>query len=341
MQTKRIVSLSLTALGMVLLILDAQSALHSAQEGVEICLKTIIPSLFPLFFLSAMINSLLCGISSPLLRPLSKIYHIPEGAESLLLLGLLGGYPVGATAVYSAFRACVIRKEQAQRMLSFCNNAGPAFIFGMVSVLFDSKNICWALWGIQIASALLVAMLLPYEKSEKAVISAPQSITPTDALQTALRNIGSVCGWVILFRILYAFCNRWFLWLLPNDLQVLICGLLELSNGCISLTAISHPALRFILTSVFLSFGGICVGMQTASATGSLSTKSYWQGKLMQTSLSLLLAGILQYSLFPDDPVQPSLLLYLPGLSILSYPILKKAVDFTKVMGYNERKSLR
>lgn len=325
---------------MVLMILDTEMAFYSANEGVDICLRTIIPSLFPFFFLSGIINSALIGTNSPLLRPLSALCRIPAGAESLMILGLIGGYPVGASAVYAAYSSGSIKRKSAQRMLSFSNNAGPAFIFGILSPLFENKLSIWVLWSIHICSAITVSMLLPAEKTENCTQTSSHTISITQALQLAMRNTATVCGWVVLFRIVIGFLNRWFLWLIPKQWQVLLCGLLELSNGCISLSLISSDGLRFVVASVLLAFGGICVAMQTTSVIGDLSAKSYWFGKAMQTALSLLFAGIAQNFLFPKSAIYFPFILYIPGVLTLTYPILKKTVAFPKNMRYNREKSL-
>ncbi len=340
MQLKKALSLSVTAITMVLMILDTEMAFYSAKEGVDICLGTIIPSLFPFFFLSGIINSALIGTNSPLLRPISTLCRIPAGAESLMILGLIGGYPVGASTVYAAYTAGSIKRNSAQRMLAFCNNAGPAFLFGILSPLFENKLALWALWGIHIGSAITVSILLPAGKSEECTKSSHHSITITQALPLAIRNTATVCGWVVLFRIVIGFLDRWFLWLFPNEWQVLLCGFLELSNGCISLSLISADGLRFVAASVLLAFGGICVAMQTTSVIGELSPKSYWFGKSMQTALSLLFAGITQNFLFPESAIRFPFILYLPGVLALTYPILKKTVAFPKNMRYNREKSL-
>lgn len=338
---KRMFSFCIAALSMVVLILDAETALISASEGIEICIKTVIPSLFPFFFLSVIINQALAGMRSPILRPLTRLCGLQEGTESVLLLGLLGGYPVGAASVILAYSSGNIGLAQAQRMLSFCNNAGPAFIFGMMSALFDNKAVCWAIWGIHILSAVAVGAIMPRIESKNCILPPKAPITVTQALKQAVSNISVVCGWIVVFRIVYGFCSRWFLWLLPENVQVFLCGILELANGCISLSTISDAGIRFMMATVFLSFGGICVGMQTASVIGQLSVKTYWQGKLMQTAITLLFAEIMRHFLFPEEALRMEILLCLPGIVVLLYPIIKKAVAFPKIMRYNRENSLR
>ena len=275
---------------MLILILDAKTALSGAQQGVALCLKTVIPSLFPFFVLSILLTSSLLGSRLPLLRPLGRLCGMAEGAESLLIPAFLGGYPVGAQSVAEAFRSGQLSKPQAERMLAFCNNAGPAFLFGMAGSLFPRKWMAWALWGIHIAGAVFTALAIPGGSGKTVSIPKKAPLSPSAALSTAVKVMASVCGWVMLFRVLLAFLSRWLLWMLPAAVQVAVTGMLELSNGCCELMAISDIPVRFCICAGILAFGGLCVTMQTVSVTAGLSLRLYFLGKALQTVFSLALA---------------------------------------------------
>ncbi len=230
----------------------------------------------------------------PLLRPLGRLCGIKAGAESLLLVGMLGGYPTGAQCVAQAYRSGTLRQQDAQRMLAFCNLAGPSFLFGIVAAKFSSGYAPWALWSIHIVSAILVSVMMPEKAGGSALLQPGKPMAISEAVQQSLRIMAGVCGWIVLFRIIIAFLNRWVLWLLPIPVQVGITGLLELSNGCCDLDRITNAGLRFIISAGMLSFGGVCVTMQTASVTRGLSLKPYLAGKLLQMLCSILLAALLQ-----------------------------------------------
>lgn len=290
---------SFTAL--LLLILDTKTALTGAESAIQLCLRTVIPSLFPFFVVSTLLTHTLSGRAIPMLSPLCALLGVPRGSESLLLVGLLGGYPVGAQCVANAYEAGSISNADAKRLLGFCNNAGPAFLFGMAGSLFSSPAITWTLWLIHIGSALAVGALLPRQSSQEGTIMPQKNVSLPFALRQAVKSMAEVCGWVTMFRVVIAFCDRWFLWLLPETIRVLLIGLLELSNGCVSLTAISQPGMRFILCALFLAVGGVCVGMQTVSVTNRLGTGMYFPGKLLQGIFSLAAAIALQPILFPPN----------------------------------------
>lgn len=286
------------ALGMLMLILDSKTALQGAQNGIDLCMRTVIPSLFPFFLLSIVLTNAFLGSPLTWLRPLGKLCGIPEGAESILISAFLGGYPVGAQAIATAYRSGQLSKADAERMLAFCSNAGPAFLFGMVSSMFPEKGMAWLLWGIHVISAILVAAGMPGKSENRVRMEENAPVTLPSALHRAMIIMAAVCGWVILFRVVIAFLQRWLLWLLPMTAQVAVTGLLELSNGCCELWKIPDVHVRLLVCSGILSFGGLCVTMQTVSVTTGLSLKQYFVGKGMQTVLSFLLTGSVLYGIW-------------------------------------------
>lgn len=287
MRKREIISGICAATGIMILILDGKTALSGAQEGIELCLKTVIPSLFPFFVLSIFLTGMLTGTSILMLMPLGKLFSLPPWASSLLIPAFLGGYPVGAQCVAQGFRSGNLSRDHAQRMLSFCSNAGPSFLFGMVGSMFPNRWYAWALWGIHICSACLVSMVFPCHNVPGAMRRG-KTETLSSSMGSAVSVMLQVCGWVILFRVCIAFLDRWLLWLLPDPVRVALIGLLELSNGCCELMAVENVPLRFVLCSGMLACGGLCVTMQTASVTAGLSLKYYAVGKGLQTLFSIL-----------------------------------------------------
>lgn len=314
------------ALSMAVLILDGKTALEGARNGIELCLETVIPSLFPFFVLSILMTSAFSGMSPTVLRPLGRLCRIPKGFESILISGFLGGYPVGAQCISQAYQCGNLEKDEAQHLLTFCNNAGPAFLFGMVSSLFPDRWMIWALWGIHIISAVLCAVILPGGSGKSTAITSVQDVTLSTALSAAVRVMASVCGWVVIFRVIISFLKRWCLWIFPTNVQTALIGFLELSNGCSELLFVEDISLRFLICSCILAFGGLCVTMQTLSVIGTLSPSSYFLGKCLQTIFSLLISVGILYRI------------WLPFAAVLGFSCLisKKGVAFKRTLMYND-----
>lgn len=317
----------LAACLLLLLMLNTQIAAVGAQDGVKLCIQVIIPSLFPFFFLTGYLIPMLTNISFPGFRWLCNKLNIPSGCEGLLILGLIGGYPVGAQAINSAFQAEKLQKAQAHRLMGFCSNAGPAFIFGVTGALFPSPAVPWILWAIHIISALLTGVILPKVQHAHAGSTDSAEITMLQAFRKSLTVTASVCGWVILFKVILSILFHT-LHLQNGFAKVILSGLFELSGGCIALNEISSLPLRFLLISALLSFGGICVFMQTASVTAECGTGLYLHGKLIQvlvsTMLSLTLVLLRDVHSFPFGAIISIYLIGTIGITVLRKVCRKK-----------------
>ena len=130
MRRGNIPPLMIGSLGMILLIFDGKAAVSGVKDGLELCIQTLIPSLFPFFVLSSLVTGALSGVSVAPLRWLSRFCRMPDGADSLLLVGILGGYPVGAGNIAAEYHNGRLLLTDARRLSIFCNNAGPSFLFG-------------------------------------------------------------------------------------------------------------------------------------------------------------------------------------------------------------------
>ena len=276
--------------GMLVIILDGQTAINSVRDALSMCLNTLIPSLFPFFILSSLVTASLAGRPIEPLRSVCNFCRIRIGSESLLAVGILGGYPVGAANIVTELKQGRLSNEEAQRMAVFCNNAGPSFIFGILGPLFPNTMWVILLWLIQITSSVLTGHVLPGGSSNQMIPGYAKDVTISDSLSRGIRSMSLVCGWVILFRMILAFLGRWILWILPETLQILITGLLELSNGCLALSALQDDFVRFLLAGMMLSLGGICVWMQTQAVFPELNLSRYIVGRMIHSSICFILS---------------------------------------------------
>lgn len=287
----------IATLSMAALILDAQTALDSAKEAIDLCISVLIPSLFPFFICSYLLTSAASG-GLRIMKPLCLLLRIPSGSEAILAVGLLGGYPAGAQAIATACSTGALDRNCGRRMLAFCNNAGPAFFFGIGMQIFRDVRICLICWLIHISGALLVGILTPGDHHSPHLPIEATPITLTLALQKALRTMAAVCGWVVIMRIFMGLLEHWLLWRLSPAVGSILCGILELSSGCCSLIENSDIGVAFILFSAYTAFGGICVWLQTLSVTANhIHIAAYLPGKITHTAISILFAWPLQFFL--------------------------------------------
>lgn len=314
-KSKLFVNLGLICLT-IIIIIDSNTAINAAKNGIELCIQSVIPSLFPMIFLTGLlINSLsFKGLSANTV---------------IFILGAISGYPIGAQLVQEQYASKRLNKDDATRLLSVCNNAGPGFIFGITGILFARKMIPLILWLLQIFTAFAIYLCLHRHKSAKYTAAIHSRINGKEQLRKAITSTAMICGWVILFRILIAIIKTRYTSGIPLGFQTAISGALELTNGCLDLLQIQEESTRFLYCCAFLPFGGLCVMMQTASVISGLPFKVYIIGKVAQTSLCLI-SGIILRSIIYHTEFSFVPLLILVSILMISLIYLRRKINVAK-----------
>lgn len=119
---------------MVLFVVFPVSVSSGAKEGITLWFYTVIPSLLPfMIFSTFMIKK---NITRPIGRVsgpfLCRIFSMPVSCVYPAVIGFLSGYPVGAKVAGQMYLHGEIEKNEAQYLLSFCNNASPMFLISYV-----------------------------------------------------------------------------------------------------------------------------------------------------------------------------------------------------------------
>ncbi len=286
----------------LLLLTCGNTAAQGVRDGISLCLASVIPALFPFFVAAQLLTSLgaaevLGRAAGPLFR---RLFGIDSAGAAAFLLGLLGGYPVGAKTTGSLVWQGLLSPEDGARLLAFCNNAGPAFILGIVGngVFHSSRAGVW-LYLLHAASATAVGLLLcraggatkppavPRTAPAVPTKKPPASLAAAfiEAVQSGVHAMAGVCGFVIFFLVLLRLVEG-----ALGSLPPLAAGFLELTNGILRLT----PDRRgFITAAGLLGWGGLSVHGQTAAVlSGSgISLQRYLPAKALQGALSAVLAA--------------------------------------------------
>ena len=283
----------------VWLLWEAEALRGAAREGLALCAGSVIPALFPFLAASSLLLKLGFGdaLAGPL-APLMGLYRLPGEAAGALVLGLAGGYPVGARTAAELYAQGALTRDEAERLLTFCNNANPAFLLSGLGlgVLGSVRAGLW-LWLIHVLSALVTGLVLARKpgrqgggrslprKGAAAEGSFPELLV--GAVQGALGAILGICAFVELFYVLGLPLRR-----LPAPWGAGLAGAVELFSASAGLPA-GRPG--FILAAGLAGFGGLSVLCQTAAvlAPQGLSPAPCFRGKLLQGALSAALAAAL------------------------------------------------
>lgn len=278
---------------MALLLVRSAVAGEAVRRGLTLCARSVIPALFPYFVVSGLFTSLgfAEGVGRRLAPVTEHLFGVGGAGASALFLGLLGGYPVGGRTAGQLYRAGRLEKDEAQRLLAFCNNAGPSFILGVVGLgCFQSLRAGVLLYVIHALSAVLVGVL--QKKKGRPRRSAPRPLSPPEKILPAfIRSVQDsagamvrICGFVVFALVVQALLAE-----LTGITHPAALGFIELTGGVVRLG--SSPS-DFVWAATLLGWGGLSVHGQTAAvlAGTGLRMDRYFLGKLLQAAVSAVLA---------------------------------------------------
>ena len=251
-------------------VFSAQAA-EGARQSLRVCAATLAPSLLPFFVLSNLLSALGLAdlLAGSLGRAMARLFRVSPAGAQAFLLGLSGGYPLGASAVADLRREGLASRQEAERLLAFCNNSGPAFIIGAAGGVFQSPRAGLLLYAAHVLAAVTVGVMFRGSGSwDETCAAAPPAREPvpfgkalTGAVTRAVGSVMTVCGYVVLFGALLGLIEPYLT--LPPTAHALALGFLELGSGVAAMAGLAPGPFTLAATALILGWGGLSVHCQT------------------------------------------------------------------------------
>ena len=342
------------------LVISPGEAINGAKDGLALCFNVIVPSLFPFFVLSSLVVDL--GLAAYLGRAMEglmrPLFRVSGSCAAAVALGFIGGYPVGARTALQLYEQGLCSKTEAERLLAFCNNSGPAFILGVVGAgVFGDSRVGLLLYLTHALASLLVGLLFRfYGGWERRRACAPrpkpiQTVTLpaafTGAVSRALQSTLNICAFVVFFAVVLRLLSAY--GALSGAAALLslagfegewarrqVAGLLELSSGVASLQGGAGLAGRVSMAAFMLGWAGLSVHCQVLSflVDSGLSARVYLAGKLCHGLIAAALTWGLT-RLFPlSAPVADYLVEQTESIAALDFSTALAASTLAALAGW-------
>jgi len=283
MRTKKVLpvlcTLGIALLGMGILA-DSTAVAQGIRDGLGVCGNVLVPSLFPFMALAGYVSRTDFArlLSLPLAPVTTRVFKLPAELGAVVLLSLVGGYPVGARMISDLLAEGRIQRKTAQRMLCFCVNSGPSFLVSAVGVgMLMDRRAGVILLGSQILATLLVGAVVSLRAKEPPGMKPRAAKTGgTAAFVSAVSGASSsmlvMCAFAVLFSaglsllrssgVVEALAEA--LSLREAVVSAVLGGLLEVTSGCLNAVKVGGlPGFGLLCAAV--SFGGLSVICQVMS----------------------------------------------------------------------------
>lgn len=252
-----------------LLLLFGKECCSGAVSGIKLCLEVLVPSIFPFTVLSVFTAE--SGLSEAMGRVTGKacgaLFNVSGRLSAVMIMSMLGGYPVGARGIAALRKRGAISLIEAQKAAYIAVGAGPGFLINFVgSGLLRCREIGACMLIAQVISVIILGNLnrIVFRNSRdynsdtqlKATV-LPFSDALTESVISSTYAMLELSGTVIVFSALLGIIKA-----LTGTVYKYISVLLEVTNAC-SLLAGDYS---IALIAFAVGFGGLCVHFQVFTA---------------------------------------------------------------------------
>lgn len=265
-------------------------AAAGAADGLRLFADSMLPCLFPF---------MVCGYY--LAGEKQTLRGGKPGAVWLAMTCAVCGTPSAALA---CGRLTGLSRRRASMLCAALNQTGPLFLTGVLCADLLGAPRLWPMFAAAhyLPAALAAVVIMPSCGGKAPADSKPIErkeplLRFAGALSDAVSAILRVGGTVVFFRVLHTVVSAAGVFSpLPSWAAASASGLLEMTNG-LALAAAEGMALRAkcALCGFLLSFGGVCVFMQSKLFMRELSPLPYFAVKLGLGMAS----GLICWLLFP------------------------------------------
>jgi len=348
-KTLYIILVSLIFLMVVSLIIFPREALDAAKNGINLWLFTIAPSLFPFFIGSELLIQLgvvhlLGRLLEPLMRPL---FNVPGSGSFAMAIGYTSGYPVGAQVITRLWEEGLCSTEEAERLMSFCNNSGPLFMLGAVAIgMMNNLKAGYIIMASNYLAAITTGLLFRfYKKSAQNTSYLSKnslyltsfqnkksfSLLLSEAVTKSVNTLLLIGGYVVFFSVAIEFLKIYnilnllshsfkpflgYIGINDEAIPPFLSGLLEITVGSNLISQLSIPiSQKVVLISSIIAWGGISIHGQVLGVISK--TKINYLPYFIAKSLQFFFAGIYSYALVKFIPLKEQTL-SIPTFNIYS-----------------------
>ncbi|MDW7673594.1 MAG: sporulation integral membrane protein YlbJ [Bacillota bacterium] len=307
------------------MIINPKLIFDAALDGLSTWTTILIPALFPFFVMANLLMRLgvinfLAVFLDPIMRP---VFNVSGAGGFVMAIGFTSGFPISSLLTAELRQEGKLTKGEAERLMSFTNNASPLFIFSAIAVgMFKFPELGIILAGGHYLSNIIIGITLSFfSRKNNTIIKVKGNIfkraylrlyeTPLlpigeilgDSVNKGIKSIVAIGGFVVVFAItvaslsqlgLISLITAFFAFILKfvgYDISLasaLTTGLFEVTLGVKQASAIDASFHQQVaIASIILAWNGLSIHAQVANFI-SKSDISYIPFLLTRTAQSIL-----------------------------------------------------
>lgn len=257
----------------IVILMNSKLVINSVIESSKIFILKIFPSLMP----AMVIGLLLVKLNVHLIIPkfiknlFKKLFNFDDAMSSIFIISMICGSPSSASFINEYLNGGKINEKTAENMLCCTHFINPLFVIAGVGLgVFNSAKIGIIMLLFMYLSNFIKAFLLRKNfvsiKLANNIKNKKISLIEMfkNVINISMLQLLTILGIVIFFNILISLIGEIFN--INEPFRTMINIILEMTSGIIKISTlnISLP-IKMFFSYYSLTFGGICIWMQTIS----------------------------------------------------------------------------
>lgn len=272
---------AMSAFSFALILRNPDIAIEYMKNGLSLCADTVIPSLFPFMVISELLVASGAGeiLGRLLSKPMRLLFGISGAASCAFILGTICGFPVGAKTAVSLYDRGDISKSELERVITFSNIPGSAFLSSTVGVsLFADRTVGYAMFAAVFISAVAVGFVGKFIHPGNSVCPAQCSDKNsgdgrkfgirdfTDSISKAAFGMLTVCAFVVFFSAFVGTLGILLSSLSPSDtFSAFTFGFFEMTAGVSATAKLADRRIALLICAFICGWSGLSVHFQIMS----------------------------------------------------------------------------
>lgn len=293
---KKYINLILILVFLVLetyLLIDSKEVIDSFNKTLNICLYTLLPTMFASIIFTSMLIELEFEkyIPKKIINFLSRLFNISKKEVVIFILSIISGYPNNSRMLQS--------NKNLNNIINFTSFINPIFLICTIgSVYLNNIKVSIIIMICHYMSNIIIGILLRnkeinnYEenndKDNKDYLKSYFNI-----LENSISALCNIFSNILFFSILSSLISNIFNF--NEVINSMILGTLEFSNGTYLISNLNIDVFyKGLLILIIITFGSFSIHMQMISVNEKIKYTRFLKYRILSVFISVILYYILR-----------------------------------------------
>lgn len=291
------------------LFINKELIINTIGYSLNIWVTSIIPSLFPIFIISELlINYNIINYIPKFIKNIFKfLFNINDNELTIFLISLISGFPSASVNTKIMHDKKLLNIDECNHILMFTHFGNPIFILTTIGLIFFNNELLGIIIFIShyLSNFILGILLRNFNNNKSIINNKNNNITNNfgtifinsikHTIDTLLTILGTLTCFLIISNIIVNRLN------LNSYNSVIIKSILEITMGIKELSILNIKDIyKVVLSTIFLSFGGISIHTQVISQIcyTKIKYKYFLTGRIFQSIISGIISFIIYNIIF-------------------------------------------